>query len=176
MSASSRMGSLVIFVFLTLNLINTDNHQFCGSRKKKESNGPENNAFACRCRRGCPWSLAPGPLVLATVCGRLHHLSPCRARSSRGAPSLAMEAARAELAQPPWRRLGRSSSADHGGDSCRARRPTMEAAHEELALHRPSPRKCGSQLLCISVLLGLSLRRSGLRGTAAPRPVVVNRV
>jgi hypothetical protein len=114
---------------------------------------------------GCPCSLASGPPVLAAVGGRLHQLSPCYVRRSRGAPPLAMEAARAELAQRSCRQLRQSSSADHGGDRCRARRPAMEAAREEHALHQPSLRKCHSQLLWVFVI-GLSPRRSGLRGTA----------
>jgi hypothetical protein len=116
-------------------------------------------AACARHRRGSPPPPLPVPrqeLARSSLAG--HGGSP------RGARRAVMEVARAELAQRswrwsarsspavmawaelvgrPWRRIVQSSQTDHG-------------AREELALHQPSPRLCGSQLLCISVLLGLS--------------------
>jgi hypothetical protein len=124
--------------------------------------------------------------VLATVGGRLHLLSPCRARSSRGAPSLAMEAARAELAERSWRWparsspsghgggprgarqrswLGQSSSADHGGESCRARRPTMERVKNSPSI---SPLRACVAPNSSASLSSLGFLHDGLASAALP--------
>jgi hypothetical protein len=132
-SASSRMRSLVIFVFLTLNLINTDNHQFCGSRKKKKATAlrtTHSHVAAAGAARG-RWRR-----------GRL--CSPPSAVASTTSPRAA-PGAREELPRWPWRRPARSSPSRHGGGLGGARRPTMEATRAELA-DRPWRRRTKNSL------------------------------